>query len=252
MPASQALAMYIRKTIMVGTRSRVYDLYLPTGYDPMRPYRLLFMAHGCDGSIPFHIETITKGDAVIVAPRAASSTGFGGGCFDTGPGSASLSENGYFDEMLKDVSTKTCVDMKRVFIAGHSSGSWLSNLLGCTRAGVLRGQGNTAGGLPVVPTCAGPIAAMLEHDMMDPQNAYMEGIKARDRILAINKCGTTTVPYDYDGDPATPSPCVMYQGCLPGYPVVWCPTTGKGHSDQVGPPFPQMSKLGFWKFWSQF
>jgi hypothetical protein len=44
----------------------------------------------------------------------------------------------------------------------------------------------------------------------------------------------------------------MYQGCKPGFPVVWCPTSGKGHSDQVGPPFPNMSTIGFWKFWSQF
>lgn len=65
---------------------------------------------------------------------------------------------------------------------------------------------------------------------------------ARDRILKINACvGTDTVPYDA----GTPSPCVQYTGCPAAYPVVWCPTTGKGHSDQI-----PISTTGFWKFWS--
>jgi poly(3-hydroxybutyrate) depolymerase len=253
-PAGQALTMYVRKNIMVKNTARVYDLYLPIGYDPMRVYPLIMTSHGCDGSIPFRIERVTKADAIIVAPRTA-----GGGCFNTGPGSSSLVEVDYFDVMLADVEAKTCVDKARVFHTGHSSGSWLSNLLGCARAGVttgpsggLRGQGNTAGGMPVLPACTGPIAAILAHDMTDNQNAFHLGELARDRILKVNGCGTETVPWDYDGDPATPSPCVMYQGCMPGFPVVWCPTNGKGHSDQVGPPFPGISTVGFWRFWSQF
>lgn len=263
MAASQALAMYIRHNITVKGTGRVYDLYLPTGYDPMKPYPLIFTAHGCDGSIPFHIETVTKTNAVIVAPRSLSSQKsgqpYGGGCFDTGPGSASLTEVDYFDVMIADVEAKTCVDKQRVFWQGHSSGSWLSHLLGCARGGVdvgpsggLRGQGNTAGGTPVIPKCTGPIAAILAHDMQDDQNAYALGVAARDRILMTNGCSNTTMPWDYDDNPATPSPCVMYQGCKPGFPVVWCPTSGKGHSDQVGPPFPGISTTGFWKFWSQF
>lgn len=263
MAATQALAMYIRHPITVKGTGRIYDLYLPTGYDPMRPYPLIFTAHGCDGSIPFHIETVTKTNAVIVAPRSLSSqksgATYGGGCFDTGPGSASLTEVDYFDVMIADVEAKTCVDKQRVFMQGHSSGSWLSHLLGCTRGGVnvgpsggLRGQGNTAGGTPVIPMCTGPIAAILAHDMTDNQNAFPLGVAARDRLLVTNGCSQTTQPWDYDDNPATPSPCVEYQGCKPGFPVVWCPTNGKGHSDQVGPPFPNLSTIGFWKFWSQF
>jgi polyhydroxybutyrate depolymerase len=264
MPASQNLASYIRHNITVKGTGRIYDLYLPTGYDPARAYPLIFTAHGCDGSIPFHIENVTKTNAVIVAPRSLSSQRsgqtYGGGCFDTGPGSSSLTEVDYFDVMIADVEAKTCVDKARVFMQGHSSGSWLSHLLGCARGGVgtgpsggLRGQGNTAGGTPVIPPCTGPIAAILAHDMQDDQNAFPLGVAARDRILKTNGCSMTeTKPWDYDDNPATPSPCVAYQGCMPGFPVVWCPTSGKGHSDQVGPPFAGLSTIGFWKFWSQF
>ncbi len=248
--ADQALGMYVRKTVTTSTR--VYDLSLPQGYDPHTAYRLIFLGHGCDGSIPYPLlPDATEGNAIIVALRSVSSQNsgmpYGGGCFDTGPGSNSLTELPYFDQVLADVSAHYCVDTARVFMAGHSSGSWLTNLLGCARAGVIRGQGNSAGGLPVVPECTGPIAAMLCHDMQDDQNAFIEGEKARDRILAINGCSTETKPYDWDGDPTTPSVCVMYQGCKPGYPVVWCPTMGKGHSDQI-----PMTTVGLWRFWKQF
>jgi poly(3-hydroxybutyrate) depolymerase len=197
------------------------------------------------------MQDASKGDAILVALRAASSqaTGqrFGGGCFDTGPMSSSLTEVPYFDAVLKDVSSALCVDRARVFMAGYSSGSWLTNLIGCVRAGVVRGQGNATGGLPAVPMCVGPIAALLAHDTTDNQNSFAGGQIARDRIVQINGCSSQTMPYSYDGNPATPSPCVIYQGCKPGYPVVWCPTTGKGHSNQV-----PITTVGLWRFWSQF
>ncbi|HEX3697080.1 MAG TPA: hypothetical protein VH374_17010 [Polyangia bacterium] len=259
MAAPQALTMFIRKNVSMKTNNqqRVYDLYLPSAYDPMRAYPIIFLDHGCDGSIPFmespSMTTVTKGNAIVVALRAYSSqqTGqtYGGGCFDTGPGSTSLTELAYFDQVLKDIEGVACVDKARVFMSGFSSGSWLTNLLGCTRAGVIRAQGNSTGGLPSVPKmCAGPIAAMMVHDMQDTMNSYAGGIIARNRILAINGCSMdNSVPYDYDGDPATPSTCMLFQGCMSGYPVVWCPTMNKGHVDQV-----PITTTGMWRFWSQF
>jgi hypothetical protein len=90
---------------------------------------------------------------------------------------------------------------------------------------------------------------MFAHDVNDDQNSFTGAEKARDRILAKNGCSTETQPYDYDGDPSTPSTCVEYQGCMPGYPVVWCPTmaaAGKPtHNNQV-----PISTVGFWRFWS--
>ena len=245
--ATQDLAKYVRHTVTNSTR--VYDLWVPTGYQPSRAYRTVFIGHGCDGSIPYPFQDASKGDAILVALRSKDSQNsgqlYGGGCFDTMP--VNSPELPYFDQVLADVSANLCVDKSRVFITGHSSGAWLSFLLGCARAGVIRGAANTAGALPPgAPTCGGPIAAMMMADMNDTLNAYADSAKARDRILATNKCGTTTLPYDWDGDPKTPSVCVQYQGCLPGFPVVWCPTMGLGHSSQI-----PTSTVGVWRFWSQ-
>jgi poly(3-hydroxybutyrate) depolymerase len=240
-PAGQALSTYVMKDTMSGGAARTYRLYLPAGYDPMKPYPLVILAHGCsvNGGTPFPLETASKGDAVVVALKSV------GTCFEysaTGP------DVTYFDTVLAEVSASHCVDRSRVFMAGFSSGSWLSHTVGCVRAGVLRGQGNASGNQVGLPACKGPIAAMFAHDVADNENSLAGAVKARDRILKSNGCGTETVPYDYDGDPNTPSTCVKYMGCMPGYPVVWCPTmaaAGKPtHNSQV-----PISTVGFWRFW---
>jgi poly(3-hydroxybutyrate) depolymerase len=252
-PADFTPEMYVRKSLpdVAKTKKgaeRVYELRLPASYDMNKPYPIVFEDHGCDGSIPFNIQDVTKTDSIVVALRAGDNqdNNYMGGCFATGPNDAELTEVPYFDAVLTTIEMNLCVDTSKLFMEGYSSGSWLTNLLGCVRANVIRGQGNATGGLPTVPAvCQGPIAAILAHDDTDTMNTIQEGMKARDRIKAINGCSDTTLPYQWDTNPNTVSTCVAYQGCKPGYPLIWCPTHGKGHSDQK-----PLSTTGFWKFWS--
>lgn len=252
-PAEFTPEAYIRKSLPDVAKTpkgaeRVYELRLPKDYDMNRPYPVVFEDHGCDGSIPFHIEKATGTDAIVVALRAASNqdNNYMGGCFATGPNDAELTEVPYFDAVVTTVEMNLCVDKSKLYMEGYSSGSWLTNLLGCVRANVIRGQGNATGGLPKVPNdCQGPIAAMLVHDDTDTMNTIQEGMKARDRIKAINGCTDETMPYQWDVNPNTMSTCVAYQGCKAGYPLIWCPTHNKGHSDQV-----PITTVGLWKFWS--
>jgi len=245
MPASQSLMTYVKHDIMVtklpanlvamyGKRS--YYLRLPTAYDPSRKYTTVFLGPGCgsNGSQVIPVQDASKGDAILVGLSPV------GSCFQTN--GAASPEIPYFDAVLAELEASTCVDKAHVFVAGFSSGSWLANNLGCPRAGIIRGQGNATGGEPGNQgTCTGPIAAMMAHDTTDTTNLIQWSEAARDRMLKTNGCSTQTEPYDA----GTPSPCVLYKGCMPGYPVVWCPTTGKGHSPQV-----PISTTGFWKFWT--
>ncbi len=247
MPPSQPTTKYVQYNINVTTglaatyvaqySARNYYVWLPTNYDSTRPYTTVFLGPGCGGNgesvLPMQNASTTNAILVGLSPV--------GQCFMTS--AADSPEIAFFDAALSKVESSFCVDKSRVYIAGFSSGSWLSNLIGCARAGIVRAQGNATGGLPPVPTCTGPIAAMLAHDEGDPANNISGGEAARDRILKQNGCSLTeTMPYDA----GRPSMCVQYQGCPAAYPVVWCPTTGQGHSDQV---VTGLSVPGFWNFW---
>jgi polyhydroxybutyrate depolymerase len=266
---TQPPQMFVEKKTTAGTQSRVYRVWLPAGYDPRRPYRTIFLGHGCGDNngcpdcgpagTPFPgLEKVA--DAILVAMVAA------GSCFDNGNGTSSSSELVYFDQALKEVSAAFCVDQSRVFVGGFSSGAWVTHLIGCARAGSgpgkVRAQITATGEWPNPPACTGPAAALMAHDMNDTNNPFAAGVVARDHILQTNKCGTTTIPYSYDGvTPASATtgncavtspgcqPCVEYQGCTPGYPVIWCPTKGNNpsHSRQV-----PITTVGLWRFISQF
>jgi polyhydroxybutyrate depolymerase len=254
---TQALQKYVQYNINVTTglapayvamyTARNYYVWLPMNYDPTRAYTTVFLGHGCGGNgmTVLPMQNASKDNAIIVGLSAV------GQCFMTS--AADSPEIPFFDATLAQVESSFCVDKNHVFIAGFSSGSWLANLIGCARAGIVRGQGNATGGLPPVPTCSGPIAAMLAHDVGDTANPIAGGEAARDRILKINGCSLTdTVPYDPGIAPGDkdleghPIACVKYLGCPAAYPVVWCPTMGQGHSDQVATG---LSVPGFWNFW---
>jgi polyhydroxybutyrate depolymerase len=218
--------------------NRFFWLRLPNGYDPTRAYPTVFIGPGCgeSGAASIPIQTVSMDDAIVVGLNGV------GNCFNKD--AADTPELAYFDTTLAAVEASTCVDTSRVFMAGFSSGAWLTSYLGCVRGNVIRAQASSAGGLPPIPpTCTGPIPAMYVADTDDPDNPPSTVMVALRRVLTANGCGTETEPYDI----GVPSPCVQYQGCLPGYPVVWCETSGIGHSDQSGT---QISTVGFWHFWT--
>jgi polyhydroxybutyrate depolymerase len=220
-PTTQMLDKWVRYTTTIQNTEREYFVRLPKAYDPAKPYRLMFTFPGCtgkgDGAVPLF--NAPGADAIFVGPSPD------GDCFVYGLDSKDVQ---FFDAMLKTVEESYCVDQNRVFTSGHSSGSWLSNVLGCQRSNILRAQGNISGALPGLDQSkclTQSIAGILIHDADDPENNVSGGIKARDRLLKLNGCTTETKP-------VAPEPCVEYQGCKAGYPVVWCQTSGKGHSRQ--------------------
>ena len=255
MPTTQALASYVKFTETVSGvdpkwASRNYYVFLPTGYDPKRAYPTVFVGPGCGatGDMGIPMFQASHDNAIIIGldPDPAAE---GRSCFNSE--SYPDPEEPYFNETLKEVEAKYCVDKSHLFVEGFSSGSWLTNLIGCVDGDVIRGQGNASGCMQGAhPTCKGPIAFMGAHDMGDPANSYQCGVENRDRIVKLNGCSDQTMPYDPGPNitikpPVTVS-CVQYIGCKPGYPVVWCTTTNLGHNDQVGTG---LSTFGFWKFW---
>jgi polyhydroxybutyrate depolymerase len=237
-PTTQALETFVEAKVMAKGFERQYFVRLPAGYDPARPYTTVVVGAACGGNgmngIP--IQNAAKDDAIVVGLSPSEEVA-GRDCFMTE--SATSPEIDFFDAALAAVEAAYCVDQSMIFMEGFSSGSWLTNLIGCARGNILRGQGNASGGPPPLPTCTGPIATIMVHDTTDGANSYDGGKTTRDRIRQLNGCSEQTAPWD-----AAYPECVAYQGCPAAYPLVFCTTTGKGHTENV--PF---STEGFWKFW---
>jgi poly(3-hydroxybutyrate) depolymerase len=170
-------------------------------------------------------------------------------CYSAGPDGdeASSPELPYFDKVLAETLANFCIDTKKVFQGGYSSGGWFSSLVSCNRADKIRGVAWAAAGLQKNHApCMGPVAAIITRGENDGGTPLDQTLAARDSLIMRNGCTTQTQPWDPGETTFTSSSCVAYQGCMPGFPVVWCPTPG-GHSNGTDTG---LSTKGFWKFWS--
>jgi polyhydroxybutyrate depolymerase len=218
---TQMLNQWVESMVMTSGSNRPYSVRLPSGYEPMRAYPVVMLLHGCTGgtnNVP--IENASGADAILVRGTGSAANT----CWNT---MANGPDVAFFDAMVADVKARFCSDENRVFAVGYSSGSWLVNQLTCIRADVLRGGASVSGGETAGGDCGGPVARIFLHDEDDNDNQIEDSERARDRQLTQNMCDEAAAPM-----PVDPSPCVLYQGCLAGYPVQWCPTMGKEHGRQ--------------------
>ena len=225
------------KNTNVGGVGRRYQLFVPTGYDASRPLPLVFVFHGLGGDgnqirAYLSMEKESAGQALFVYPDGLRQSSQGGAT------AWALDDVKFFDAMVSEISESHCVDVKRIFAAGHSFGGYMSNLVGCERGDVVRAIAPVSGG--VVPgTCKGPVAAWISHGDKDTTVDQREGIAARDRWTKLNGCATTTKP-------TSPDTCVAYDGCSAGHPVTWCSFSG-GHY-----PLPAYTRQAIWDFFKAF
>jgi polyhydroxybutyrate depolymerase len=261
MAAGQALGTYVKYMEMVtGVTAkqapRNYYVWLPTDYNPLHAYTLVFIGPGCgsNGMQGIQIQSASGNNAIVVGLDPSMGVDpEGRQCFDSQD--YPDPEVPYFDQTLKAIESNFCVDKSHIFMEGFSSGSWLTNLIGCVDADVIRGQGNASGCLQGLPagTCTKPIAYMEVHNNPDPNNSYACGTQNRDEKIMRNGCTQQTMPFTPTGlvvpAGATVS-CVQYVGCKPGYPVIFCTTTGVNPQHNPGDnSTTHITTDGMWNLW---
>jgi hypothetical protein len=247
--------------------NRIYWTRPPYGYDQNKPVKLILWGQGCgQGASAEPVPpsqnplitgksaggTVTPGAAVIVQLLASQKQP--NHCYSAGPDgdAADSPEIPYFDQVVSEVENEFCIDKSKVFIGGYSSGGWESGLMSCVRTNVLRGTGWAAAGLQKNhAACTGPVAALITRGMSDPGTPLQQTLDAVESIRMRNGCGTTTKPWTPTWNAgemqADTSACVAYDGCMAGYPLVWCPTPG-GHTNTEGDT--HLTRYGLWKLWS--
>jgi poly(3-hydroxybutyrate) depolymerase len=242
---------------------RTFWVRVPADYDPNRPYRVVYIGQGCGGYDSANLSTLqlfkeTQGgteQTVYVAldiPKDMANMD----CYDNRDGATSQEWEAF--QLFHDVvESNYCVDNNRIYVAGYSTGGWLSNMWGCYFAGDgmnpagtpgtprkfapkyhIRAQAAVTGGEPAnQPPCNGPVAAIWIHDAGDGPNPISGNIDALTRVGKMNGCDTK---YDSTTNKAVWHPeykplgdvCKTFTGCNENYPVVFCTTNGLGHDSQ--------------------
>lgn len=229
-------------TIDVDGTARSYILDVPTSYDPNRAYKLVLAWHWRDGEAkdvangawasagPYYgLKALADGSTIFVAPE-----GINKGWYNTNG-----MDYAFARALVQRFKGQFCIDDQRIFSVGFSFGGMFSFALGCEMPEIFRAIAPMSGALfGGCNSAAKPVAMWGAHGTGDSVVDISSGRSARDAYLARNGCSTTT-------SPTSPSPCVSYDGCSSGHPVVWCEWNG-GH---VPPSF---SPSGIWNFFSQF
>jgi poly(3-hydroxybutyrate) depolymerase len=175
-------------------------------------------------------------NVIFVSPQGLGST----------PG---FSNTGGQDEAMTraintEIEAKYCTDKARYFATGFSFGGSMSYTAGCNMSDVFRAIGAAAGAPISGATCtskvpARKVAVWATHGDADTALAITMAQPIIDSFVKNNGCTTTTKPVD-------PSPCVEYQGCAEGYPVIWCVRPGDPHAI---PSFFAQAVADFFKRW---
>jgi polyhydroxybutyrate depolymerase len=228
-------------TLKVGTMNRRFFLRLPASYDGKTPLPVIFGFHGAGNKDAAWFDTHTglrrenENHAVLV---------FGESLFR--PGSTSerswqeedqLPDNlAYIDATVAWLRDNVCIDNRRLFAAGQSSGAYFSQTLACHRGDVFRAAASSDGGERLFSNCKGHPGAFIRY-RTGSVNGGADSKRARDFWIKHNSCKAGTTP-------TTTAPCVAYACADEAH--LWECIDGGAHD------WPAYMDRGVWNFFSQF
>ena len=223
---------------------RTYHMSVPESYDPNLPQRLVFGYHGSN-----YTGQMMRQYLDLERPPLADGTLFvypDGIALEGQPDhiawelGAEDRDIAFFDALLDQLKSRFCIDESRIFVNGQSFGGLMTNAVGCIRGDVVRAIAVVAGSGPRGSECAGQVAAWLTHGVDDASVSLSSGEGSRDHWAQANGCSDMTVP-------GTPAACLEYQGCDPGFPVIWCP-----HENDGGHQHPSFGREAVRNFLASF
>jgi poly(3-hydroxybutyrate) depolymerase len=226
----------------VNGTTRQYYLNLPTGYDGKKPAPVVWEYHPLGGNakqgLTMYGLNSRLTNVIFVSPQGLTSGGNAGF-----PNTMNQDEN-MTRAINAAIEAKYCTDKARYFATGFSYGGSMSYTAACNMADVFRAIGAMSGAPISGATCTSkkpvrPVAVWATHGDADTALPITLAQPIIDSFVKNNGCTTMSMPVD-------PSPCVEYQGCMTGYPVVWCLRPGDPHA------IPSFAAAAVAKFFQQF
>jgi len=229
-------------TLDVSGTTREYYLNLPSGYDGKKPVPVVWEYHPLGGNAKQGLTMYQLNNkltnVLFVSPQGLTSGG-----------NAGFPNTGGQDEAMTRainavIEAKYCTDKARYFATGFSYGGSMSYTAACNMSDVFRAIGAMSGAPISGATCTSkkpvrPVAVWATHGDADTALPITLAQPIIDSFVKNNGCASTSKPVD-------PSPCVAYDGCQQGYPVVWCVRPGDPHA------IPSFAAAAITKFFQQF
>jgi polyhydroxybutyrate depolymerase len=247
------------RTVAVDGESRSYRIEVPAGYRPSRAAPLLFDFHGLGSNKEqqaLYSRLEVKGGKagyVVVTPDAT-----GGAAKRWVPPPFAGTDVDFVRALLSTTEQELCIDVRRVFAAGMSSGAVFSTALACELPGTLAAIAPVAGvnAHAVCDPGTPPVAVLAFHGTADGVVPYMggaffSGVDAsvlpdaiRDRVSELARLQARPVTdavaqwAAFDGCSATPRTTKVsedvtrtaYRGCRAGTAVVLDTVVQGGHT----------------------
>ena len=169
---------------MVGGVTRSYIVHIPPGYDGSAPAPLVLNLHG-GGTTGADAERYTGFDAtadahgfIVVYPNGVNNL-WNDGRSGTREATAAADDIGFLNALVRELSSKTPVDAKRVYVTGISNGGHMTNLAVCRLADVFAAAASVAAPLSteVKDGCkpSVPVAVLTLHGTADTYDPYGGG-----------------------------------------------------------------------------
>ncbi|MDJ0766489.1 MAG: PHB depolymerase family esterase [Myxococcota bacterium] len=246
-------------------RDRDYIAVVPEIYDPSMPTALVINMHGYSSNafqqtIFSNMNPTAEARGFIVLyPNGFENSWNGGACCGEAA-EQDLNDVGLMGALVDDVSTKLCIDRKRVYATGMSNGGYMSHRLACEGSDLFAAVAPVAGALGISDcTPPRPMPVLAFNGMEDNLVNYDSGKAAIEHWLASNGCSDTPATETFND-----SYCETYADCNDGISVVFCSMTPMGHCwpggseflcilSTVGPYNDDINANDYmWEFFKQF
>lgn len=247
-------------TFESGGLTRVYRLFVPSGYDPTQPMALVLSLHGAVSSAAEQEEKsgwneIAERENFVMAypqgilplavgwrwkagePMGAGDAGQSA-LFEAGD-EAQVDDVAYIDGLLTHLSDVLCIDAARIYVNGFSNGGGMTHHLACVLADRIAAIGTNAGAYTAIPggcNPSRPVAVITFQGKFDRIVPYegnerlgLQGVESWAADWAArNGCETTPTPIARASGDAISG--IVYKGCADNASVEFYAIADGGHT----------------------
>ena len=219
-----------------------YVVVVPDSYDPQVPTPMIVNWHALSSS-PAETRDLTHIDrtgqefgAIMVYPQSPDKSWDVGTCCTTIVSGERRDEEVFARELIAEVTSKVCVDSKRIYSSGFSNGAMISQMLACKMSDVFAAVVPMSGTLTIPEADCTPeraIPVLLINGTDDPLVGYSTpslsgGLSVTDAFAfwaRTNRCTGEPTQTFSNGD----ATCSTYESCKDGVEVSLCTVEGMGH-----------------------